>query len=58
MSLRSSGQQPPTMQYVYMSNAIGSSRESNLSLKICHLLAVMLGLVTDIELERSYDAAI
>ena len=39
MSLRSSSQQPP----VYMSNAIGSRRESNPSRRICHLRAVPLG---------------
>ena len=37
MSLRSSSQQLPVM-----SNAIGSSRESNPSRRICHLRAVRL----------------
>ena len=42
MSLCSSSQQPPVM-----SNAIGSSRESNPSRRICHLRAVPLGHVAD-----------
>ena len=46
MSLRSSSQQPPGK--VYMSNAIGSSRESNPSRRICRLRAVSLGHATDI----------
>ena len=44
MSLRSSSQQPPT---IYISNAIGYSRESNPSRRICHLRAVPLGHVAD-----------
>ena len=43
MNLRSSSQQPP----VNLSNAIGSSRESNPSRRICHLRAVPLGHVAD-----------
>ena len=43
MSLHSSSQQPPG----HMSNAIGSSRESNPSRRICHLRAVPLAHVAD-----------
>ena len=43
MSLRSSSQQLPGI----MSNAIGSSRESNPSRRICNLRAVPLGHVAD-----------
>ena len=43
VSLRSSSQQHP----LNMSNAIGSSRESNPSRRICHLRAVPLGHVAD-----------
>ena len=43
MNLRSSSQQLPSI--LYMSNAIGSSRESNPSRRICHLRAVPLGRV-------------
>ena len=49
MSLRSSSQQPAVI-YV---NAIGSSRESNSSCRICHLSAVPLGHVADKGQERS-----
>ena len=45
MSLRSSSQQPPGVQY--MSNAIGSNRESNPSRRICNLRAVPLGHVAN-----------
>ena len=45
MSLRSSSQQPPGRQY--MSNAIGSSRESNPSRRICHLRVIPFGRVAD-----------
>ena len=45
MSLRSASQQPPVI--VYMSNAIGSSRESNPLRRICHLRAAPLGHVAD-----------
>ena len=37
---------------VYMSNAIGSSLESNPSRRICHLLAVPLGHVSDKRVEK------
>ena len=48
MSLRSSSQEPPGNTVpVYMSNAIGSSRESNPSRRMCQLRAVTLGCVAD-----------
>ena len=51
MSLRSLSQQPPDVSYT--SNAIGSSRESNPSRRICHLRAIPLGHVAKKQL--SYD---
>ena len=53
MSLRSSSQQPPVM-----SNAIGSSRESNPSRRICHLRAVPLGHVADTIVELASENGI
>ena len=40
---------------VYMSNAIGFSRESNSSRKVCHLRAVPLGNVADEKVRELFE---
>ena len=54
--MSSSSQQSSGIQY--MSHAIGSSRESNPSRRICHLRAVPLGHVADIEIDGSADLSL